>query len=81
MQSRNKDEIVTINKQNHKLLRIGGPIAPWEQKFFLKEVRILGHAFYSEGNQHFAKLVKDSRKIKSAENKRDILSSLGCFGF
>ena len=81
-QSQNKSEMFSIVHEYHDLLmKAGSKAAPEKIFFFLKNVKFLGHAFSSEGIQPIAKRVKDLRKLKLTECKRDVMKVLGCLGF
>ena len=82
LQSQNKNEMLTVINEYHTLLRKAGlKAAPDKTFFFLKKVKFLGHVISPEGIQPIAKRVKDLKKLKSPESKRDVMKVLGCLGF
>ena len=82
LQSQTKAEMFTVIHEHHQLLRKGGlKAAPDKTHFFLRKVKLLGHVFSEQGIQPVAKRVKDLQKLKSPENKRDVMKILGCLGF
>ena len=68
MQSQNKNEMFTVIKEYHTLLRKAGLKAAPDKTFFFLI-------------QPIAKRVKDLKNLKSSESKRDVMKVLGCLGF
>ena len=82
MQSQKKSEMFSIVHEYHDLLgKAGLKAAPEQTFFFLKKLKFLGHVISSEGIQPMAKRVKDLKKLKSSECKRDVMKVLACLGF
>ncbi len=82
MQAQTKEEMFNIIKEYHALLRKAGlKAAPDKTMFFLRKVKFLGHVISEAGIQPVAKRVQDLKKLKSPENKRDVMRVLGCIGF
>ena len=55
--------------------------APNKTKLFLRKVQFLGHIVSDKGIQPVAIKVQDLKKLKSPENKRDVMRILGSLGF
>ena len=82
MQSQNKHDMFTTIVEYHTLLPTAGlKAAPDKTFFFLKKVKFLGHVISPDGIQPIAKRVKDLKKLKSPECKRDVIKVLGCLRF
>ena len=82
MQSQNKNEMFTVFKEYPTLLRKAGlKAAPNKTFFFLRKFKFLGQFISPEGTQPIAKRVKDLKKLKSPESKRDLMKILECLGF
>ena len=81
MQSQNASETFTVINEYHTLLKKASLKAdPDKRVSYLKKVKILGNVLSQEGFQPIAKPVKDLKKLKSPENKRDVMKNIGCFG-
>ena len=77
MQSQNKSEMFSIIHEYQNSLRNAGLKAVLEKTFFFsKKVNFLGHVISSGGKQPIAKQVKDLKKLKSTECKRDVIKVL-----
>ena len=82
MQAQTAEEMYSIIKKDHLLLRKAGLKAqPEKTKFFLRKVQFLGHVVGKDGIQPVKKRVEDLKALKTLENKRDVMRVLGCLGF
>ena len=82
MQAQRAEEMYSIIKKYHLLLRKAGLKAhPEQTKFFLRKVQLLGHVVGKDGVQPVKKRVEDLKALKTHENKRDVMRVLGCLGF
>ena len=81
MQSRNRNEMFTIIIEYHTLhCKVGLKASPDKTFFFLKKLKFFRHVIFPDGIQPNAKRVKDLKKLKSPECKRDLLKVMGCLG-
>ena len=82
LQAETKTEMFQNIKEYHYLLKKAGlKAAPDKTKFFLRKVKFLGHMISGKGISPVAKKVEELKKLKSPENKRDVLKVLGCLNF
>ena len=82
MHSQNQNEMFTVINGYHTFLRKAGlKAAPDKTFFFLQKVIFFGHVISPKEIQPVAKRVKDLKKLKSPESKRDVMKVLGCVGF
>ena len=82
LQSQTKAEMFTMIDECHQLLRKGDLKATRDKThFFLRKVKFFGHVIPEEMIQPIAKRVKDLLNPKSPENKRGVMTVLGCLGF
>ncbi len=78
----NKDEMFTLLDEFHILLRKSGmKAAPDKSFFFKKRVQYLGHMISEDGTAPIQKRVEALQKLKSPENKRDLMRIVGALNF
>ena len=82
LQAKDKQEMFTIVKEYHSLLRKANlKAAPDKTMFFLRKVRFLGHVISKSGLSPIASLIDDIRNLKTPESKTEVLRVLGMVGF
>ena len=82
LQAKDKQEMFTIVKEYHSLLRKANlKAAPDKTMFFLRKVRFLGHVISKNGLSPIASRIDDIRNLKTPESKTEVLRVLGMMGF
>ena len=82
LQAKNKAEMWKNLESYFKFLRSSGLKAvPNKTKLFLGKIHFLGHIVSCKGSQPVAKKFQYLKKLKSLENKSDILRILGSLSF
>ena len=75
-------EMFEIIDEHHDLLRKSGmKAAPDKTFFFQTKVQYLGHEITEEGTQPIASRVEAIKRLKSPENKNDMMRILGALNF
>ena len=74
LQDKDKQEMFTIVKEYHSLLRKANlKAAPDKTMFFLRKVRFLGHVISKNGLSTIASRKDDIRNLKTPESKTEVL--------
>ena len=82
LQAKDKQEMFTIVKEYHSLLRKANlKAAPDKTMFFLRKVRFLGHVISKDALSPIASRIDDIRNLKTPESKTEVLRVLGMMGF
>ena len=82
LQADSKQDMFQSVMEYHALLKKAGlKAAPEKTKCFLQKVKFLGHMISGRGISPVATKVEELKKLKSPENKRDVLRVLGCLNF
>ena len=82
LQAKDKQEMFTIVKEYHSLLRKANlKAAPDKTMFFLRKVRFLGHVISKDGLSPIASRIDDIRNLKTPESKKEVLRVLGMMDF
>ena len=82
LQAKDKQEMFTIVKEYHPLLRKANHKAAHDKTmFFLRKVRFLGHVISKDGLSPIASRIDDIRNLKTPESKTEVLRVLRMLGF
>ena len=74
MQAQTAEEMYSIIKKHHLLLRKAGlKTQPEKTKFLLRKITFLGHVVGKDGIQPVKKRVEDLKALRTPENMRDVL--------
>ena len=82
LQAKDKQEMFTVIREYHALLRKANlKAAPDKTKFFLRKVKFLGHVISKGTLSPITSRIADIQNLKTPESKTDVLSVLGAMGF
>ena len=73
LQAKDKQEMFTIVKEYHSLLRKANlKAAPDKTMFFLRKMRFLGHVISKDGLSPIASRIDDIRNLITPESKKEV---------
>ena len=82
LQAQDKQEVFTVIREYHALLRKANlKAAPDKTTFFLRKVKFLGHVISKGTLSPITSRNADIQNLKTPESKTDVLSVLGAMGF